>query len=70
MMVRELLMPILLIKTVQSISAKMYYVFFTKIFYYKEKTQLVGLFLTKGVLKFMVKILDKYTSKVFLKITF
>ena len=31
MMVRELLMPILLIKTVQSISAKMYYVFFTKI---------------------------------------
>ena len=31
MMVRELLMKILLIKTVQSISAKMYYVLFTKI---------------------------------------
>ena len=31
MMVRELLMEILLIKTVQSISVKMHYVFFTKI---------------------------------------
>ena len=48
----------------------MYYVFFTKVFYYKEKTQLKGLFFTKGVLEFVVKTIDKYTSKVFLKITF
>ena len=37
--------------------------------YYKEETQLVGLFFTKGVVeKFVVKILGKYTSKEFLKI--
>ena len=29
--------------------------------YYKEETQLVGLFFTKDVLEFVVKILDKYT---------
>ena len=33
--------------------------------YYKEETQLVGLFFTKGV---VVKIVDKYTYKDFLKI--
>ena len=38
--------------------------------YYKEETQLVGLFLTKGVLEFVVKILDKYTNKEFLKVLF
>ena len=31
--------------------------------YYKEQTQLVGLFFKKGVLEFAVKILDKYTDK-------
>ena len=44
----------------------MYYVLFN----YKEETQLVGLFFTKGVLEFVVKILDKYTYKEFLKNTF
>ena len=29
--------------------------------YYKEETQLVGLFFIKGVLEFVVKVLDKYT---------
>ena len=38
--------------------------------YYKEETQLAGLFFTKGVLEFVVKILDKYTYKEFLKNTF
>ena len=38
--------------------------------YYKEETQLVGLFFTKGVLEFVVKILAKYTYKEFLKIAF
>ena len=38
--------------------------------YYKEETQLVGLFFTKGVLEFVVKILDKYNYKDFLKIPF
>ena len=38
--------------------------------YYKEEIQLVGLFFTKGVLEFVVKILDKYTYSEFLKITF
>ena len=39
--------------------------------YYKEDTQLVGLFFTKGVVeKLVVKILDKYTGKEFLKIIF
>ena len=32
--------------------------------YYKEETQLVGLFFTKGVVELVVKILDKYTYKV------
>ena len=40
----------------------MYYVLFTKI----EETKLVGLFFTKGVLEFVVKILDTYTYKLFL----
>ena len=38
--------------------------------YYKEETQLVGLFFTKGLLEFAVKILDKYIYKEFLKIPF
>ena len=38
--------------------------------YSKEETQLVGLFFTKSVLEFVVKILDKYTYKEFLKIPF
>ena len=36
--------------------------------YYKEEAQVVGLFFTKGVVKLVVKILDKYTyrlSKIF-----
>ena len=36
--------------------------------YYKEETQLVGLFFTKGVAELVVKIVDKYTYKDFLKI--
>ena len=32
--------------------------------YYKEKTQPVGLFFTKGVVELVVKILDKYTYRV------
>ena len=44
----------------------MYYVLFTR--YYKQETQLVGLFFTKGVVEPVVKILDKYTYKEFLKI--
>ena len=49
MMVRELLMSLLLIKTVQPISAKIYYVLFTKILQrgYKAsgtvKTEIVNL---------------------------
>ena len=38
--------------------------------YYKEETELVGLFFTKGVLEFVVKILDKYACKEFLEIPF
>ena len=38
--------------------------------YDKEKQQLVGLFFIKGVLEFVVKILDKYTNKEFLKYPF
>ena len=38
--------------------------------YYKEETQLVGLFFTNGVLEFVVKFRDKYTDKGFLKILF
>ena len=44
----------------------MYYVLFTKI----EETQLLELFFTKGVLEFVVKILDTCTYKEFLKIPF
>ena len=29
--------------------------------YYKEETQLVGVFFTKGVVELVAKILDKYT---------
>ena len=32
--------------------------------YYKEETQLVGLFFTKGVVELMVKILDECTYRV------
>ena len=35
--------------------------------YYKEQTQVVGLFFKKGILEFVVKILDKYADKEFLK---
>ena len=38
--------------------------------YYKEETQLKGLFFTKGVLEFVVKTLDKFTYKESLKIPF
>ena len=66
MMAQELLMEILLIKTMQSIFAKMYYVLFTRI----KETQLLGLLFTKVVLEFVVKILDTCTYKKFLKISF
>ena len=36
----------------------------------KEDTLLVGLFFTKGIVELVVKILDKYTYKEFLKILF
>ena len=35
--------------------------------YKKEEKQPVGLFFIKGVLEFVVKILDKYTNREFLK---
>ena len=38
--------------------------------YYKEKAQLVGLFFKKGVVELVLKILDKYTYKEFLKLIF
>ena len=38
--------------------------------YYKEDTQLVGLFFTKGVAELVFKILDRYTYKEFLTILF
>ena len=39
--------------------------------HYKEKTQLVGLFFTKGVVEeLVVKIVDKYTYKQLIKIVF
>ena len=38
--------------------------------YYKGETELVGLFLIKGVLELVVKIIDKYTYKELLKIPF
>ena len=62
-------MPILLSKTVQSISAKMYYILFTKIL--QGVSGASGTVLQKkSVLEFVVKILDKYTHKEFLKIPF
>ena len=36
--------------------------------YFKKQTKLVGLFFKKNVLGFVVKIVDKYTYKEFLKI--
>ena len=68
MMVRELLMYILLIKIVQSISAKMYYVLFSKIL--REGDTASGTVLHKRILEFVLKILGKYTYKEFLKIPF
>ena len=38
--------------------------------YYKEDKLLVGLFFTKVIVELVVKILDKYTYKEFLKILF
>ena len=38
--------------------------------HYKQKTQLVGLFFTEGVVELVVKILDKYTYREPLKILF
>ena len=38
--------------------------------YYKEQTQLVGLFFKKGVLEIVAKMLHKYTNKEFLQIPF
>ena len=62
-------MPILLSKTVQSISAKMYYILFTKIL--QGVSGASGTVLQeKSVLEFVVKILDKYNHKEFLKIPF
>ena len=52
-MVQDLLMQILLIKTVQLISAKMYYVFFSKIL--QGGGTASGIVFTKGVLEFVVK---------------
>ena len=67
MMVRELLMYILLIKTIQSISAKMYYVLFSKILRGGDTAS--GTVLHKRILEFVLRISDKYTYKEFLKIT-
>ena len=76
MKVEELLMKILLIKTVQSISAKMYIYIYIYIYkymyyslrYYKEETQLVRLFFTKGVVELVVKILQRVSENSFLKL--
>ena len=58
-MILDLLMQILLIKTVRSISAKMvYYVLFTKILQGGDTN--IGLFFTKEVLEFVVKILESF----------
>ena len=46
------------------------YIKYFLLIYYKEEIQLVGLFFTKGVLGFVVKILNKYTYKEFLRIPF
>ena len=68
MTVRELLMEIHLSKTVQSISTKMYYVLFSKIQQGRNKHSQWDCSSKKGVLNFLVKILEKYTHKEFLKI--
>ena len=49
-------------------SAKMYYVLFTKILQGEDTSN--GTVFTKGVLEFALKILDKYTYKEFVKIPF
>ena len=46
------------------------YIMYYSLRYYKEETQLVRLFFRKGVAELVVKILDKYTDKEFLKILF
>ena len=38
--------------------------------YYKEQTQLVGVFFKKDVVEIVAKMLDKYTNKEFLQIPF
>ena len=64
-------LKILLIKTVQSISAKMYIiVYYSLLGHCKEETQLVGLFFIKDVVELVVKILGKYSHKEFPKILF
>ena len=49
-------------------SAKMYYVLFTKILQGEDTSN--GTVFTKVVLEFALKILDKYTYKEFVKIPF
>ena len=62
-------MEILEIKTVRSISTKMYYVLFTKILQRADAAS--GTVLQKkGVREFVVKSLDRYIYKEFLKISF
>ena len=67
-MVGEQLISILLNKCVQSISTKMYYVLSTKILQKADTGS--GTVLTKDVLEFAVKSLDKHTNKEFLKSPF
>ena len=65
----ELLLEILESKTVQSISTKIYYVLFTKILQWADAAS--GTVLQKkGVREFVVKTLDRYIYKEFLKISF
>ena len=66
MMVQELLMYRLTLYSQYQLRCIMYYLQR----YYKEEAQLVGLFFTKGVVEFVVKILDKCTYKEFLKISY
>ena len=49
-------------------STKMHYYYLPR--YCKKQIQLVGLFFKKAFLEFVVKILDKYTYKEYLKIPF
>ena len=51
-------------KTVESTSTRMYYVLSTKILQGAD-TALMGLFFKKGILEFMVKILDNILTKTF-----